>query len=169
MFYKKGVINMSSISWTASSLSSYFSTSLNTSSAFSGIYSGLSDASLIKSGAYKKLMKSYVSELKKSSSSSSSDSSSTTSSSKSSSTTTSATAYDKTGKSTSSTIKNTVLDELLAHKPYESHTSSTYLDDLLKKNTEDGSIVDKTTESETSTGTSNASELVAGAIIDESV
>jgi hypothetical protein len=43
-----------------------------------------------------------------------------------------------------------VLDELLAHKTYESTSSSTFLDDLLKKNEESTAVTE-------------------GAIIDESV
>ena len=57
---------MANISWTSSSISNYFNTSLGTSanSAFSGIYNSLSDAALIKCGAYGKLMTSYYANVK---------------------------------------------------------------------------------------------------------
>lgn len=52
---------MSSIQWTSSTLNSYFKTSLNQSD--NSLYSCLSDAALIKSGTYSKLMKSYYAAL----------------------------------------------------------------------------------------------------------
>jgi hypothetical protein len=172
MFIQKGVIKMSSISWTSSSLSSYFSTSLNSDSTLSNFYSNLSDASLIKSGAYKKLMRTYVNQLKSSSSSTSSSSSSSSSSS-----------TTSTSSSSTSSIKNTVLDELLEHKTYTSKTSNPFLDELLKSNeeestvasTEDGTVVDKTTEADASdsasitASTGHVSDAGAGAIIDVAV
>lgn len=157
---------MANISWTSSSINSFFNTSLNTgNSPFSNVYSSLGDASMIKSGVYKKLMKSYVNELK----SSSSESDKTTSSDKtdSSKKNTNAYTYDKNGKKTGASIKNTVLDELLEHKPYSSKIKNSVLDKLLEK---DGTVVDKTeTSAETVQNTTQASEAVAGAIIDESV
>ena len=157
---------MANISWTSSSINSFFNTSLNTgNSPFSNVYSSLGDASMIKSGVYKKLMKSYVNELK----SSSSESDKTTSSDKtdSSKKNTNAYTYDKNGKKTGASIKNTVLDELLEHKPYSSQIKNSVLDKLLEK---DGTVVDKTeTSAETVQNTTQASEAVAGAIIDESV
>lgn len=157
---------MANISWTSSSINSFFNTSLNTgNSPFSNVYSSLGDASMIKSGVYKKLMKSYVNELK----SSSSESDKTTSSDKTDSSKKNANAYtyDKNGKKTSASIKNTVLDELLEHKPYSSKIKNSVLDKLLEK---DGTVVDKTeTSSESAQNTTQASEAVAGAIIDESV
>lgn len=57
---------MANISWTSSSINSYFKTSLgNKSSVFDSVYSSLSDSALIKSGSYGKLMKSYYATLKK--------------------------------------------------------------------------------------------------------
>ena len=157
---------MANISWTSSSINSFFNTSLNTgNSPFSNVYSSLGDASMIKSGVYKKLMKSYVNELK----SSSSESDKTTSSDKtdSSKKNTNAYTYDKNGKKTGASIKNTVLDELLEHKPYSSKIKNSVLDKLLEK---DGTVVDKTeTSAETVQNTTQASEAVAGAIIDESI
>lgn len=157
---------MANISWTSSSINSFFNTSLNTgNSPFSNVYSSLGDASMIKSGVYKKLMKSYVNELK----SSSSESDKTTSSDKTDSSKKNANAYtyDKNGKKTGASIKNTVLDELLEHKPYSSKIKNSVLDKLLEK---DGTVVDKTeTSSESAQNTTQASEAVAGAIIDESV
>lgn len=157
---------MANISWTSSSINSFFNTSLNTgNSPFSNVYSSLGDASMIKSGVYKKLMKSYVNELK----SSSSESDKTTSSDKtdSSKKNTNAYTYDKNGKKTGASIKNTVLDELLEHKPYSSQIKNSVLDKLLEK---DGTVVDKTeTSAETVQNTTQVSEAVAGAMIDESV
>lgn len=157
---------MANISWTSSSINSFFNTSLNTgNSPFSNVYSSLGDASMIKSGVYKKLMKSYVNELK----SSSSESDKTTSSDKTDSSKKNANAYtyDKNGKKTGASIKNTVLDELLEHKPYSSKIKNSVLDKLLEK---DGTVVGKTeTSSESAQNTTQASEAVAGAIIDESV
>ena len=157
---------MANISWTSSSINSFFNTSLNTgNSPFSNVYSSLGDASMIKSGVYKKLMKSYVNELK----SSSTESDKTTSSDKtdSSKKNTNAYTYDKNGKKTGASIKNTVLDELLEHKPYSSKIKNSVLDKLLEK---DGTVVDKTeTSAETAQNTTQASEAVAGAIIDESI
>ena len=157
---------MANISWTSSSINSFFNTSLNTgNSPFSNVYSSLGDASMIKSGVYKKLMKSYVNELK----SSSTESDKTTSSDKtdSSKKNTNAYTYDKNGKKTGASIKNTVLDELLEHKPYSSKIKNSVLDKLLEK---DGTVVDKTeTSAETAQNTTQVSETVAGAVIDESI
>ena len=157
---------MANISWTSSSINSFFNTSLNTgNSPFSNVYSSLGDASMIKSGVYKKLMKSYVNELK----SSSTESDKTTSSDKTDTSKKNANAYtyDKNGKKTGASIKNTVLDELLEHKPYSSKIKNSVLDKLLEK---DGTVVDKTeTSAETVQNTTQASEAVAGAIIDESI
>ena len=165
---------MANISWTSSSINSYFNTSLNTgNSPFSSVYSSLGDAAMIKSGVYKKLMKSYVNELK----SSSSESDKTTSSDKTDSTqkNTNPYTYDKNGNKTGASIKNSVLDELLEHKPYSSQIKNSVLDKLLEKDTKttttpDGTVTDKTESSaETVQNTVQASEATAGAIIDESV
>lgn len=161
---------MANISWTSSSINSFFSTSLNTgNSPFSSLYTSLNDASIIKSGAYKKLMRSYVSELK-ASDDSTSTAKTTTSSKKA-----NAYTYDKNGNKTSSTITNKVLDELLEHKPYSSSIKNTVLDKLLAKDdktttTPDGTITDKTEASDDAVqDTTQVSEAAAGVIIDESV
>lgn len=58
---------MANISWTSSSINSFFYTSLgNPTSAFGSLYSSLGDASLIKRGTYHKLMDSYYSSVKNS-------------------------------------------------------------------------------------------------------
>lgn len=58
---------MANISWTSSSINSFFNTSLgNPTSAFGNLYSSLGDASLIKRGTYHKLMDSYYSSVKNS-------------------------------------------------------------------------------------------------------
>lgn len=186
---------MSSISWNSTSLNNYFNTSLGRSSSsdsMSSLYSSLSDASMIKSGSYKKLMRSYFNEVQSdsktsdskssSSSKSSSDTSSTNqTSSKSSSSSSSSSksrhactyTYDS-KKSTISTIRNSVLDDLLDKTPKKSSITNPVLDELLGKNkttTEDGTVTEKTddTAAETTDATSVASEAAAGAIIDEAV
>lgn len=178
---------MAGVSWNSTSISSFFNTSLNlNTTGTNSIFSTLGDASLIKSGSYKKLMKSYFetvdtdSTSKKSSSSSSksnSSSSSKSSSSSSSSTSTSKSrhactyTYDCT-RSTISTIRNTVLDDLLDKTEKKSTITNSVLDELLKQDddtttTEDGTVTDKTTTDTAVSGT--ASEAAAGAIIDESI
>ena len=76
----KGVIFMANIFWNSYSINNFFNASLNRgNSTFGSFYSNLGDAAMIKSGTYKKLMKSYFNEAKSDSSSkstSSSDSSS---------------------------------------------------------------------------------------------
>ena len=58
---------MANISWTSSSINSFFNTALgNPTSAFGSLYSSLGDASLIKRGTYHKLMDSYYSSVKNS-------------------------------------------------------------------------------------------------------
>lgn len=164
---------MANISWTSSSINNFFNTSLNTgSSPFSSLYSSLGDAAMIKSGTYKKLMKSYISELQESSSDD--KKSDQTSSSK-----TDSYTYDKNGKKTGASIKNTVLDELLEHKPYQSNVKNKIIDILLdeknKVTTEDGTVTNKTETTKTEntadtvSNTTQVSEAVAGAVIDESV
>ena len=160
---------MANISWTSSSINSFFNTSLNTNSPFSNIYSSLNDAAMIKSGSYKKLMTSYVDELKSSSSDDTTSSSDSTTKKKA-----NAYTYDKNSSTAKSSITNKVLDELLEHKPYSSSIKNTVLDKLLQKDdtvtTEDGTITNKTeTTTDTATGTTQVSEAVAGAVIDESI
>ena len=58
-----GGMPMPSIQWNSSTINSYFKTSLNQSG--SSLYDCLSDAALIKSGSYSKLMKSYYAAVKK--------------------------------------------------------------------------------------------------------
>lgn len=178
---------MSSIFWNSSSMRNFFSTSLGASntSAFSGMYSSLNDAALIKSGAYKKLMKSYISELKASSSSDTSSSSSKTSSDK-----TSNTSSDNTS-STRKSRRSGILEELTDHKPRTSSTpKNSFLDKYLeerygkKTTTADGTVTPKgeggtatettgtaanTTTDATATTTTPVTEATAGAIIDEAV
>ena len=106
---------MANITWTSSSINSFFNTSLgNPKSAFSGIYSSLGDAALIKSGSYYRLMDSYYKTMK---------SSDETSSDK---------KTDSTKDSASgSKIKNKVLDELLSKEKKETKVSNNILDELL--------------------------------------
>ncbi len=164
---------MSNIFWNSSSLSSFFNTSLNAStSGLGGLYSAFSDSAMIKSGTYKKLMRSYFDTVE--SESKSSSSSSKTSSSKSSSSSSSSKSrhactytYDST-RNTVSKVSNKVLDELLSDEPRKSTITNPVLDELLKKDdktTEDGTVTDKT-QSDSSTP---ATEATAGSVIDESI
>jgi hypothetical protein len=52
------------------------------------------------------------------------------------------------------------LDELLAHKTYTSNPSSTYLDDLLKKNAEKANAATSTATTTTTTTTTTADGTV---------
>lgn len=113
---------MANISWTSSSINSFFNTSLgNPKSAFSGIYSSLNDAALIKSGTYHRLMDSYYKTMK----SSDEDSSSAKTETK-----------DTTTEKTSSR-KSTVMDELLNHNKKGASIKNTVLDELLSDNKKD--------------------------------
>lgn len=120
-FDTKGmVIFMTYISWTSSTINSFFKNSLgNKSSVFDGLYSSLGDSSLIKSGTYGKLMKSYYSTVKENKTDSTDSS-------------------DKKA-SSETTTKPDVLDQLLSKDFQKTKISNTYLDDLLNKNyTSDG-------------------------------
>lgn len=187
---------MAGVSWNSSSMNSFFNTSLNlNSSGTNSIFGSIGDSKLIKSGTYKKLMKSYFDTVdtddsqKNSSTSnsrhansytydpkggSSTDKSSSTSSSSSASKSRHACtyAYDP-QRSTISTVKNKVLDSLL-DKSEKKQTTSTnkVLNELLKKDQErkdtaaDGAVTNKTGTTATN---SSATEAAAGAVIDESV
>ena len=131
---------MANISWTSSSINSFFNTSLgNPTSAFGSLYSSLGDASLIKRGTYHKLMDSYYSSVKNSDSKA--DTSSKTDTSKDSTSTDKTTTkkthankytYDSTSKS-STKITNKVLDDLLDKTEKKSQITNSVLNDLLKK------------------------------------
>ncbi|MDE6913405.1 MAG: hypothetical protein K2P35_06895 [Lachnospiraceae bacterium] len=157
---------MAGISWNSSSMNSFLNASLNlNTSGTNSIFSTVGDSKLIKSGTYKKLMKSYFDTVdtdsaKKNSSTTDKSSSSSSSSSASKSRHACTYAYDP-NKSTISTVKNNVLDKLLDKTEKKSTVSNSVLDELLNKNkdttaTEDGTVTDKA-------GTG------AGAVIDESV
>ncbi len=106
---------MANITWTSSSINSFFNTSLgNPKSAFSGIYSSLGDAALIKSGSYYRLMDSYYKTMKSSDETSSDKKTDSTKDSES-----------------GSKIKNKVLDELLSKEKKETKVSNNILDELL--------------------------------------
>ena len=106
---------MANISWTSSSINSFFNTSLgNPNSAFSGIYNSLSDAALIKNGSYHRLMDSYYKTMKSSDETSSDKKTESTKDSES-----------------GSKIKNNVLDELLSKEKKDSKVSNNILDELL--------------------------------------
>ena len=106
---------MANITWTSSSINSFFNTSLgNPKSAFSGLYSSLGDAALIKSGSYYRLMDSYYKTMKSSDETSSDKKTDSTKDSES-----------------GSKIKNKVLDELLSKEKKETKVSNNILDELL--------------------------------------
>lgn len=183
-----------------SSISNFFNSSQNASGSGS-IFSSMNDSRMIKSGAYKKLMKSYYDTVEtdntaKSSSStsksrhansytydakansSSADKSSSSSSSSSASTSKSRHActytYDP-QRSTISTVRNKVLDNLLDKSEKKKTTSTnSVLNELLKKDEErqaakkaaEGTVTEKT---ETTANGSEVTEATAGAVIDESV
>ena len=125
---------MANISWTSSSINSFFNTSLgNPTSAFGSLYSSLGDASLIKRGTYHKLMDSYYSSVKNSDSKADTSKADTSTDK----TTTKKThankyTYDSTSKS-STKITNKVLDELLDKTEKKSQITNSVLNDLLKK------------------------------------
>lgn len=149
---------MAKISWTSSSLNSFLNASLNLgNSPYSGIYNSLGDASLIKSGAYTKLMKSYVKEMKKAESDNSTSGNKTESDKLSNSLADNmASAYDKNGKKTEPAIKNTVLDDILSHKPYESKYKNSYLDKMLAEKEKALKESSVTTKSDTTTATTGS-------------
>ena len=152
---------MSNIFWNSSSINSFFNTSLNTSNSMSSLYSAFSDSAMIKSGSYKKLMKSYFDTVGESDSSKSSSSSSSKSASSSACTYT----YDS-QKKTVSTIKNKVLEDLLSDEPKKSSITNPVLDELLKKDDKtDGTVTDKTEN----TSDAAVSEAAAGSVIDEAI
>ncbi|MDE7268115.1 MAG: hypothetical protein K2N89_11680 [Lachnospiraceae bacterium] len=149
----------------------------------SGNFSLFNDSKMIKSGAYKKLMKSYYGTIEdnttKKSSSSSTDKTSSSSSSSSSSTASKSRhactyAYDF-KKSTISTVRNKVLDKLLDKSENKTTTSTNnVLNELLKKDKDrqeakeaaDGTVTEKT---DTTANGTTVTEATAGTVIDESV
>lgn len=151
-------------------------------------FSLFNDSKMIKSGAYKKLMKSYYGTIEgdkttKKSSSSSTDKTSSSSSSSSSSTASKSRhactyAYDF-KRSTISTVRNEVLDKLLDKSEKKVTTSTNnVLNELLKKDkdreeakaaekaTTEGTVTEKT---ETPANSGTVTEATAGTVIDESV
>lgn len=168
----------------STSINSLFSSSLFGSSNASSTFSLFNDSKMIKSGAYKKLMKSYYGTIeadnttKKSSSSSTTDKTSSSSSSSSSTASKSrhacTYAYDCT-RSTISTVRNKVLDKLLDKSENKVTTSTNnVLNELLKKDKDrqeakeaaDGTVTEKT---DTTANGTTVTEATAGTVIDESV
>ncbi len=165
---------MAGISWNSSSINNFFNTSFNSKTSNS-IFGSLGDASLIKSGSYKKLMRSYFDDTDTTSTSSSSKSSSTDKTSSSSKSRHACTYTYDCKANTVSTVRNKVLDDLLDKKPKKSTITNSVLDDLLNKNkttTEDGTVTEKTdatTKDKNTNSSTTVSEATAGAIIDEAV
>lgn len=191
---------MAGVSWNSSSMSSFFNSSLNlNTSGTSSIFNSIGDSKLIKSGTYKKLMKSYFDTVdtdssQKSSSASTSKSrhansytydpkegtSSSTDKSSSSSSSGSASksrhactyTYDP-QRSTISTVRNKVLDNLL-DKSEKKQTTSTnkVLNELLKKDQDRKEAAKEgtvTNKADTATNTSTVTEATAGTVIDKSI
>lgn len=109
---------MANISWTSNSINNFFNTSLNMkSSPFSGIYGSLNDASMIKHGVYRKLMDSYYSTVS---------------------------ASDKTDSEKKPGITNTVLDDLVSHKPRKpAAVSNKIIDELLSDEKKSSAVSNK--------------------------
>lgn len=146
---------MANISWTSSSIHSYFNTSLgNPSYAFGSLYNSLGDASLIKNGTYHKLMNSYFTSVKDSDSSTSSQNTQTTTNKHANTYT-----YDSKAK-TSSTVSNKVLNELLSKEEKKSTITNPVLDDLLGKNDTDNTATEVTDTTEASTKSSTSVDTV---------
>ena len=100
--FKKGDTSMAGIQWTSSSINNFFSTSLNQkNTGMNSLYGLLSDASLIKTGSYHKLMDAYVKQVKKQNAEKDSDSKTETSNS----------LYDKNG--LKQTNPESILNELI--------------------------------------------------------
>lgn len=102
---------MANIQWDSSSINNYINHSLGKSAkqnGFNGLYTLLSDASLIRKGSYHKLMSAYYTKLKDDNvKEDSSSKDKTTDFSK------NASAYNKTGEATPSKNTSSVLDELI--------------------------------------------------------
>lgn len=96
---------------------------------YGNFYSNLNDASLIKSGSYRKLMKSYFSTANADSSGKTTSSDKKTSS--------------DTDTRTRKNIKNTVLDDLLKHETKSKTKTNGVLDDLLNPEKRKSSIQNK--------------------------
>ncbi len=136
------------------------------SGSYGNFYSNLNDASLIKSGSYRRLMKSYFATAD-------ADSSDKTSSDK-------KTSSDSDTR-TKRNIKNTVLDDLLKHETKSKTKTSGVLDDLLnpekKKSTIQNKVLDDLlgekdkTVSATDDGTvvEKAAAAAPGTVIDTAV
>lgn len=134
---------------------------------YGNFYSNLNDASLIKSGSYRKLMKSYFSTANADSSGK------TTSSDKK----TSSDVDTRTRKN----IKNTVLDDLLKHETESKAKTNGVLDDLLnpekRKSTIQNKVLDEllgekdkaVTATEDGTVVDRTQQAASGTVIDSAV
>lgn len=146
---------MANISWTSTSINNFFNSSLgNPSYTFGNLYSSLGNASLIKSGTYKRLMDSYYSSVVNSKEESS----------------------NKTDTSTTDTSKKeTVLDKLLSKESNGAKIKNTVLDDLLSDDKKDGTVteVSKPNASVSTAYTYNSdatkSAATTASVLDESI
>ena len=146
---------MANISWTSTSINNFFNSSLgNPSYTFGNLYSSLGNASLIKSGTYKRLMDSYYSSVVNSKEESS----------------------NKTDTSTTDTSKKeTVLDKLLSKESNGAKIKNTVLDDLLNDDKKDGTVteVSKPNASVSTAYTYNSdatkSAATTASVLDESI
>lgn len=146
---------MANISWTSTSINNFFNSSLgNPSYTFGNLYSSLGNASLIKSGTYKRLMDSYYSSVVNSKEESS----------------------NKTDTSTTDTSKKeNVLDKLLSKDSNGAKIKNTVLDDLLNDDKKDGTVteVSKPNASVSTAYTYNSdatkSAATTASVLDESI
>lgn len=146
---------MANISWTSTSINNFFNSSLgNPSYTFGNLYSSLGNASLIKSGTYKRLMDSYYSSVVNSKEESS----------------------NKTDTSTTDTSKKeNVLDKLLSKDSNGAKIKNTVLDDLLSDDKKDGTVteVSKPNASVSTAYTYNSdatkSAATTASVLDESI
>lgn len=115
------------------SLNNFFNSFINTGSGSGSFYSNLNDANLIKSGTYRKLMKSYFSAADSDKTNKTASSDTKTSS--------------DTDNRTKKNIKNTVLDDLLKHETGSKTKTGGVLDELLnpekKKSTVQNKVLDE--------------------------
>ena len=151
---------MANISWTSTSINNFFNSSLgNPSYTFGNLYSSLGNASLIKSGTYKRLMDSYYSSVvnSKEESSNKTDTSTTDTS------------------TTDTSKKENVLDKLLSKDSNGAKIKNTVLDDLLSDDKKDGTVteVSKPNASVSTAYTYNSdatkSAATTASVLDESI
>lgn len=149
------------------SVNNFFNPFSSTGSGYGSFYSNLNDASLIKSGSYRKLMKSYFTTASDNSSGKTASSDKKTSS--------------DIDTRTKKNIKNTVLDDLLKHETESKAKTNGVLDDLLnpekRKSTIQNKVLDEllgekdkaVTATEDGTVVDRTQQAASGTVIDSAV